>query len=793
MEQLAKKLAEEMGLSEKKIQGTKNYLGINEEDLKNVKELKEMLGDQLSFVVDSFLEHLLRHEAIKKILPDREDPAIVKKNFQRYFSQLLSGKYDLNYVIERTEVGIKYDFISAVPEIYLGALSLSLEMLLELITKMTEEKEKILELTRSLIKVFSLDVIEALSVYSFSRERKFKRVQGKLKRLNRIYQVLSEINALIVRERNQQKLFDYACRILHETGKFDLVWIGIHNSQRKLIEPVSSAGKNSYLEGIVISSNLSLPEGRGPAGISFRENKFIIIDDIQGDKSFDPWLKKASRSGFRAVISFPLTLEGKPVGVIALYSSDQWTFFYQSEIDLLQEVANNISLALEHIGKREQAEKLLFYDQLTTLGNAKQFIATLKSRIEIAREESKGLSILVLDINNFGNINHALGYSKGDFILKEVAKRLLEVKRENGSLGRTGADEFAIICLHSSQNLITFIDELNRKLASPIDLKGNDISITFSIGCASYPEDDKKAAGLLNCARSALSEAKKKESEQIRFYSKEIYDKNYHLVNTKREMESALSKQEFVLYFQPKINLRSRKITGVEALIRWKHPKKGLIPPGQFIPVLEDTGLIIDVGKWVIQEMCQLLKGNELFDNDPNIKFSFNVSPTQFAQKNFSQTLIDIVKKNKADPKRLKIEITETSLMKDTDKALKKLQTINDYGFGISIDDFGTGYSSLSYLKRIPASTLKIDMSFVKGLPDKRDDVEIVKAIITLAHSLGKETVAEGVETKEQLVFLTGLGVDEVQGYYFSKPMSGDKYKEYIKNYKAEDYFWARA
>ncbi len=218
------------------------------------------------------------------------------------------------------------------------------------------------------------------------------------------------------------------------------------------------------------------------------------------------------------------------------------------------------------------------------------------------------------------------------------------------------------------------------------------------------------------------------------------------------------------------------------------HPDRGLIAPFEFIPILEETGLIIEVGKWVVEQVCQYLSKNEFCDRD-DIVISFNVSPEQFKQRDFEKILIDIVQKKGVDPKRLRIEVTESALMTDIEDSLNKLKTLNDFGFNISIDDFGTGYSSLSYLKKIPASHLKIDMSFVRGLPDNRDDVEIIKAIIALAKNLGKKTVAEGVETREQLECLDKFGVDEVQGYFFSKPIPKEECLKYIERYHSDSYF----
>ncbi len=332
------------------------------------------------------------------------------------------------------------------------------------------------------------------------------------------------------------------------------------------------------------------------------------------------------------------------------------------------------------------------------------------------------------------------------------------------------------------------IGQIQDLFALPIKLDNEKIRITISIGVASYPKDAKEPPELMSCARKALSEAKTRGEGQIEFYSKDLFKKSYYLVRIKKELETAIERRQFVLFYQPKINVKKQKIAGFEALIRWMHPQKGLVPPGQFIPTLESTGLIIEAGRWVIEEACRHF--NETFASlSEDIAISFNVSVRQFKDKAFPSDLIGLVQEYGVNPYRLWLEVTETALMADEKRAISKLEALRDFGIGISIDDFGTGYSSLCYLKKIPASCLKIDMSFVRGLPGNREDIAIVKAIISLAKGLGKRTVAEGVETKEQLAVLSAMGVDEVQGYYFSKPMALREATSYLLQYNPGKYF----
>jgi diguanylate cyclase (GGDEF)-like protein len=442
--------------------------------------------------------------------------------------------------------------------------------------------------------------------------------------------------------------------------------------------------------------------------------------------------------------------------------------------------------------KKAEVERLLFWDELTGLGNYNHFSAWLTSRLQTMNPDSNHLLVIALDIDHFGVINHALGAHKGDMVLKEIANRLKVFTGDSGTAARFGADEFGLALDIHNKIPLTVIEELRQLISQhPIRLDDNEVSVSASTGLTVYPDDGLQAGQLIERAKMSLSDAKKQGGNQISFYSHELFEKNLKKVEMKRELNEALENLEFVLFFQPKIDLATREIAGFEALIRWQHPQKGLVQPGEFIPFLEESGLIVKVGKWVMEEAIRHIKESPVC-KDSRMLISFNVSLKQFEQPGFVQELIETVKASGVDPKRLQIEVTEGLLMKNTRETIEKLARIRDAGLDISIDDFGTGYSSLQYLKYLPASTLKIDYSFVKGLPDEKKDVEIVKTILLLAQGLGKKTVAEGVETREQLVFLAGLGVDEVQGFYFARPMPKGECIKWIEDYRPETYFWPK-
>jgi len=308
------------------------------------------------------------------------------------------------------------------------------------------------------------------------------------------------------------------------------------------------------------------------------------------------------------------------------------------------------------------------------------------------------------------------------------------------------------------------------------------------MGIAFYPRDAQTPTSLFEAATVALKNAQKSGPKVFSFYTEEdtinILKRFRHL----EELERALTNKEFVLYYQPRINLFNRTISGFEALIRWRHPKRGIVSPAEFIPILEESNLIIPVGNWVIFESANFLKKLQKIQKD--LTLSFNVSVKQFKDPEFLSTLKDAIKEENFPADKFQIEITEGIFLETGSKSTEIFRVIKDLGIKIAIDDFGTGFSSMLYLKRIPAGTLKIDQFFVKEIPDDRENVEIVKAISELAKNLGKKTVAEGVETREQLAFLTGLGVDEVQGFYFARPMPEKETIRFLNSYNPEEFFW---
>ena len=437
--------------------------------------------------------------------------------------------------------------------------------------------------------------------------------------------------------------------------------------------------------------------------------------------------------------------------------------------------------------QRLQMEQLAYYDQLTGLKNRVLFKSQLQSAIKVCKREGVQIALLYLDLDHFKSVNDTMGHEAGDLLLIEVAERLKRCLRPDDSVARLGGDEFSIM-LHrigSPQFASIVATKINSTLAEPFHINGQEIDASVSIGITLAPSDSEDINTLMKNADLAMYEAKSKGRNSFQFYTSEMNREVADRLKLEREMRQAIMKNEFVLYYQPQVDLKTGLIIGAEALIRWNHPTLGLVSPLEFIPMAEETGMIVSIGKWVIRTACQQAKSIKKSLSTP-IKISINVSSKQLKEPNFIDELQSILYELRVEPSLIELEVTESVLMDDIQAMSKVLQGVRSLGIDISIDDFGTGYSSLSYLKRLPVSTLKVDREFVKGLPDDKEDRTITGLIVTMAGALKHKVVVEGVETVEQLRFLADIGCDYAQGFYYSKPVPADKLMQMLFEWDPE-------
>ncbi|MDZ4141708.1 MAG: EAL domain-containing protein [Methylotenera sp.] len=392
---------------------------------------------------------------------------------------------------------------------------------------------------------------------------------------------------------------------------------------------------------------------------------------------------------------------------------------------------------------------------------------------------------MFLDLDHFKNINDTLGHSIGDLLLIEIAKRLKECVREEDTVSRTGGDEFILILPDTDAiGATTVALKLMEEISQPFHVKRHELINTASIGLALYPNDGENFEVLSQNADAAMYRAKQEGRNNFRFFTKEMQENSARTLQLGNLLRHALERNELLLHYQPQISMQNGHIVGAEALLRWQHPELGIISPAEFIPIAESNGLIIPIGEWVIRTAVRQLK--DWMDNGlPSMVMAVNVSAVQFRQLNITEVITSILNEAQLLPEYLEVELTEATAMNHPTEVISVMNELHAHGIRMSIDDFGTGYSSLSYLKKFKVYKLKIDQSFVRDITDDPDDKAIVTAIISMAHSLGMQTIAEGVETAAQLACLRLMGCDEVQGYYVSKPLPADQFERFVNNMKA--------
>ena len=434
---------------------------------------------------------------------------------------------------------------------------------------------------------------------------------------------------------------------------------------------------------------------------------------------------------------------------------------------------------------QEKLNHLAYHDALTDLPNQVLFKDRLKQAIAYSRRNDQMHAVLLLNLDRFKTINDSLGYTAGDRLLQSVAQRLTSCVRESDTVARFGSDEFAVLLTQISraQDAANAARAIKEVLDQAFIFDEQEVFISTSIGISLYPPDDRDTAGLLKAAGVALDRAKVEGGNSYQFYTAGGTTRALKQLVLESNLRGALERSEFVVHYQPQVTIPDFHLVGMEALVRWKHPSLGLLYPSEFVPFAEDSGLIIQLGDWVMRSACLQNKWWQDAGLAP-MRLSVNFSARQFQQPTFISSVAEILKETNLDPRWLELELTESSIMKEPEQAIEKLHELKLMGIRVAIDDFGTGYSSLNYLKRFPIDTLKIDKTFVADVCRDPHDTAIVRAIITLGHALDLTVIAEGVETQEQLQYLTSLGCDVVQGFLFSKSLTASAFEELLVEQK---------
>ncbi|HCE09040.1 MAG TPA: hypothetical protein DEQ40_10640 [Oxalobacteraceae bacterium] len=602
-----------------------------------------------------------------------------------------------------------------------------------------------------------------------------KENERRIMRLNRLYAVLSGINTAIVRTHDRQKLFEEACRIAVEHGQFRMAWIGLLDPDGINLSPVAKAGiEEGYLDNMQLSAIADAPDGCTMVARALQEKTAVFCNDIETDQQMARWREEALRRGYRSLSVFPLQVGEKVVGLLLFYASET-DFFDKEEMALLTELAGDISFALDHIEKEQRLNYLAYYDVLTGLPNRTLFYDRLNQGAKAAQRNEVMLAVLFVDIDNFKTVNDTLGHSIGDVLLQEVARRVASCLRDSDTVGRLGGDEFGIILpeISNSEDAAMVASKVLESCARLHLIEGHELFVSASVGITLSPDDAVDSETLIRNADTAMYRAKDLGRNTYQFFTAEMNRSTQDKMRLETDLRYALAKGEFLLHYQPKVSCVSGKITGFEALLRWQHPLRGLVGPDQFIPALEETGLIAQVGEWVLATACaQTRRWHEEGLGTPSI--AVNISGRQTHVADLCETVRQVLEVSGLEPAYLELELTESYVMKDAEGIIGILKRLKAMGVQISVDDFGTGYSSLAYLKRFPIDSLKIDRAFVRDIIADPNDVSITRAIISLAHSLKLKVVAEGVETEGQLGLLIANHCDEIQGYYFSRPVPAE-------------------
>ena len=606
-----------------------------------------------------------------------------------------------------------------------------------------------------------------------------KEAETRIIHLNRVHAMLSRINTLIVRVQSRDELFVEACRIATEVGGFRMIWIGMVDRALMKIIPVASIGADEEFLRFVqdrFSLQEDAPHGNTMTARAIRERRPQLTNDLDTD---DEVLCRTRHldAGIRSIAIFPLLIAGEVVGVVGLYAGES-EFFHAGELELLTEFTSDIAFAIDHIGKQEKLDYFAYYDVLTGLANRSLFLERTAQYIRGALSGRRKLALCLVDLERFKNVNDSLGRPAGDALLRQVAEWLTRNVGDANLLARVGADHFAIVLpdITGPGDVAPLIERtMQTFLSHPFHLGDEELRISTKVGVALFPDDGADADTLFKNAESALKKAKT-TGDRYLFYARKMTASVVGRLTLENQLRQALERHEFVLHYQPKVNTASGVLMGAEALLRWNDPRTGMVPPGRFIPILEETGLIHEVGRWALNEA---IADYRRWRNAglSAVRIAVNVSPLQLRDRGFAAEIRRAIGSDVHAAAGLELEITEGLIMEDVRFSIATLRAIRSLGVHIAVDDFGTGFSSLSYLARLPVHTLKIDRSFVIDLTVGPEGLALVSTIIHLAHSLKLNVVAEGVETEEQARLLRLLDCDQMQGYLVSKAIPRESFE----------------
>jgi diguanylate cyclase (GGDEF)-like protein len=602
-------------------------------------------------------------------------------------------------------------------------------------------------------------------------------------RTSRMLDALSATNEAIMRAKSREELYQMACEAAASGARFTSTSIMLATPDDDYFTIAATAGPNAHVvRRNRYAASAKFAEGHGLTGTAFRTGEPCIQNDMPNSNSAKIWKRKDSQSiGPRSGAALPLFSRGRVVGVL-LFMAAEFGVFTPEFTQILQRMAENLSFALnkfDQTDEKERAEARVYFlanhDSLTGLPNRDYFTRLLEQRIAACAAQSQKCAVLFIDLDRFKVINDSLGHAEGDKLLIEISERLRACTRKDDVVARLGGDEFVVLMgnVADRDEAADTARRILQAIAPATTLAGYECKTTASIGVAIYPDNGRDAETLTKNADMAMYAVKGDGKNDFQFFSSDVKSQSVERLALETNLRHALELGQFSLAYQPKLDAATRRFTGVEALLRWNHPELGSVPPLTFIPLAEETGLIVSIGRWVLKTACAQ-NMQWMREGLPELSMAVNLSPRQFLDSNLLTDIDACLKESRMPARLLQLEVTESMVMQNVDRAIRVLDAIQSRGVRLAIDDFGTGYSSMSLMKQFPIDTIKIDRSFVRELEANDEDRAIANAIISMGKALGLTVVAEGVETRGQDEFLSASLCDELQGYLFSKPVPAE-------------------
>lgn len=718
-------LQKEMGIDPDEVAERKAFLEFTGADVALLKELHVHLEASRDAFSEAFYNHLQRFPEIVPLLDDAEKLERLKRTQSAYFSQLTEGDYGADYVAHRLRVGMTHQRIGLTPKWYFGAYRKYLGEFMPIIFHLLEgDAEKSFATYNALLKIIFFDMELALDTYFHAEHQSIIRARRYAEQIiadmpSGLMVVDAELNVHSVNE---------ALLKMTDFGTADAC-VGLPASELLGVDEDLTAEFQNVLEHGGMRSELSLERHNA------QDRKY--------------YLANISRA------------QMEQEHVLLLFMVQDITAYRKAE---------------------EQVRWLANFDALTGLPNRTLLTDRINFALSMAQRNHAQLAVMFLDLDHFKYINDTLSHHIGDELLKEVAYRLKSAVREQDTVSRQGGDEFILVLPDTDADGAAHLAEkLLGVIAQRYRIEQHELTITPSIGIAMYPGDGEDFESLLKCSDVAMFRAKHDGRNNYQFFTQEMQTHSVRTLQLENALRYALEHDQLRLHYQPQISLQDGRIIGAEALLRWQHPELGTVSPSEFIPIAEASGQIVAIGEWVLRSAAYQLK-TWMDRGLAPMTIAVNLSAVQFRHVRLPELVTQILDEAKLPPQYLELELTEGVAMNDPQGAITVMNDLHERGVRMSVDDFGTGYSSLGYLKRFQVYKLKIDQSFVRDISQDPEDKAIVAAIISMANSLGMQTIAEGVETPGQLAFLRLQGCDEVQGYYFSKPLPADQFEAFVRS-----------